>query len=63
MEDQVPLSKNKEVEVTVEELSAGKLDPITGKVSWKLSLQPAETQKIRLIYTVKYPKDKKLANL
>ena len=63
VEDQVPLSKNKEVEVTIDDLSAGKLDPVTGKVSWKLSLQPAETQKIRLIYTVKYPKDKKLANL
>jgi uncharacterized protein (TIGR02231 family) len=63
VEDQVPLSTIKEIEVSVEEFSGGNYNVETGKVFWKLTLQPLETQKVRLIYTVKQPKEKVISNL
>ena len=63
VEDQVPLSTIKEIEVSVEEFSGGNYNAETGKVFWKLTLQPSETQKVRLVYTVKQPKEKVISNL
>ena len=61
--DQVPLSQDKEIEVKVLELSEGIKDDETGKVAWNLALQPNETKKVRLSYSVKYPKNKSVAGL
>jgi uncharacterized protein (TIGR02231 family) len=63
VEDQIPLSTIKEIEVEVEEISSGNYNAETGKVFWKLTLQPSETQKVRLIFTVKQPKEKVISNL
>jgi uncharacterized protein (TIGR02231 family) len=63
VEDQVPLSTLKEIEVKAEELSGGSYNSESGKVSWKLTLEPSETRKVRLIYTVKQPKEKIISNL
>lgn len=56
--DQLPVSKNKEIEVNYSELSGASLDPQTGKLTWKYTLKPGEERKIILSYSVKYPKDK-----
>lgn len=55
--DQVPVSKNADITVTVDELSMGKKDNETGEVKWELILQPNETKSVEIGYTVKYPKD------
>lgn len=55
--DQVPVSKNTDITVTVDELSEGKKDAETGEVKWEITLQPNETKSIEIGYTVKYPKD------
>lgn len=60
LNDQVPVSNNKEITVEVQELSGGKLNSITGEVEWKFELKPNETKTIILSYSVKYPKDKEL---
>jgi uncharacterized protein (TIGR02231 family) len=60
LEDQVPVSSNKEIEVETKDLSDGSLNKETGKVVWKLALQPSDNKKIKLTYTVSYPKDKKI---
>lgn len=58
--DQYPISSNKEIEVSLDETSGGQITEDFGKVIWKVKLQPNETKKIKLIYTLKYPEDKKI---
>lgn len=57
VEDQVPVSQNSAIEVETQELSGGKADPLTGKVTWKLNLNPLENKKMELKYQVRYPKN------
>lgn len=56
--DQVPISQDESIEVKDIELSGATKDEATGKLTWTLDLQPAATQKLKLIYTVKHPKKK-----
>ena len=63
VEDQMPLSSNKEIEIEVEEISGARYDKVSGKLTWKLDLQGGETKKLKLIYSVKYPKEKTIGNL
>jgi uncharacterized protein (TIGR02231 family) len=60
VEDQLPLSTDKQIEIEQGETSGAKYDETTGFLSWKLNLKSAETQKIKFSYSVKYPKDKNL---
>jgi len=57
VEDQVPVSQNSAIEVETQELSGGKPDPATGKVSWNLNLGAQSDKKLELKYQVKYPKN------
>lgn len=63
LKDQYPLSTIKEVEVKLEDGGEGIVNEETGVLTWKLSLKPGESKKIRFSYNVKYPKDKKIVNL
>ena len=63
VEDQIPVSNNQDIKVVVDNIANGRLDAETGKVTWKVSLKPGETQKIRFGFTVKYPKGKEVGNL
>ncbi len=58
IEDQYPISQQSEIEVKL--LSAeGAVNNInTGKLYWRLTLQPGETKKMSFAYEVKYPKDR-----
>ena len=58
--DQTPISRNSDINVTVEELSGGQRDDKTGKVTWNLQLQPGEQRELLLQYKVKYPKSRRL---
>ncbi len=58
--DQTPISRNSNIDVTVEELSGGKRDGDTGIVTWPLQLQPGEQRDIILQYKIKYPKSRRL---
>lgn len=62
VEDQVPVSKISEIEVEVLETSSAKYDKDTGKLTWNLSLSPAEAKKVKFSYSVKYPKDRVIYN-
>lgn len=61
--DQVPLTQNADLEVAVEELSGATQDTATGKVTWKMTLEPEKTEKRQLRFTVKYPKKNLIQNL
>lgn len=63
LEDQIPISQHQNIEVKVSETSGAATDQITGKLKWILNIPPAETVKKQFSFTIKYPKDKKIANL
>jgi uncharacterized protein (TIGR02231 family) len=63
LQDQIPVSQNKEVVVTLVESSGGVLDETSGIVNWKFNIKPKETKKVTITYSVKFPKDKVLAGL
>ena len=56
LQDQVPISRNKEIEVTLDNLSKGRLDEVTGIVEWKSKMKPSASKEIDIKYTVKYDK-------
>lgn len=62
IEDQVPLTQNAALEVELLEKSGAKHNPETGRLTWPLKVKTGDSQKIRLSYSVKYPKEKVLTN-
>lgn len=63
LKDQFPLSNTKDVEVKLEDNGNAGVNDELGILTWKLTLKPGESKKVRFTYSVKYPKDKKLENL
>lgn len=55
--DQVPISRESEIEVTVGELSGADYNPVTGKTTWTTTLKPTESKKYTFGYSIKYPKN------
>ena len=60
VDDQFPISTNKEIEVEKLSHDGGKLDDDTKKVTWTPAVDAKKETKLRLGYSVKYPKDKAL---
>lgn len=56
LEDQIPLSNNEQL--VIEALDTGKAEynKETGKLTWRLKLQPGESTKLSFSYSVRYPK-------
>lgn len=54
--DQVPISNNTDITVTVDQLSEGVQDLTTGEVKWNLTIPSMDVQAKEIGYTVKYPK-------
>lgn len=58
VKDQIPVSMQKDIEVTLTESSKADYDKQTGILTWELTLQPGEVKSLNLSYTIKHPKDK-----
>jgi TonB-dependent SusC/RagA subfamily outer membrane receptor len=58
LQDQYPLSTNKDIEVELLQADGASVDKETGFITWKPQLAPGEIKKYRISYSVKYPKDK-----
>jgi len=58
LKDQYPISKTKEIEVTVISNGDASVNEETGILTWDVKLQPGESKKFRFSYSIKYPKDK-----
>ena len=56
--DQVPISQNDDIKVEIDEMSLAEYAADFGKLSWRINVPANSSKKIRLIYTLKYPKDK-----
>ena len=63
IQDQIPISTIKEIEISHDKISNGTINETTGIISWKTTLKPNKNKKYNFKYTVKYPKDKKITNL
>ena len=57
IEEQLPISQDKNIAVNALELSGGKLNPTTGLVTWKISLKAGESSTKKFNFSVKFPKD------
>lgn len=57
IEDQIPVSQNKEIIVEVEEISGATQDGVSGKLNWHTTLQPNEVKRYNIIFSVKYPRN------
>lgn len=58
--DQIPISTDSDIDVSINEISDAKYDETTGELIWKVKLSPGEAKKYTLSFTIKYPKDKKI---
>ncbi len=63
IEDQVPVSQNTQIEVTVVDMGGANYNKQTGKLNWNLEIKPSETRKVQYKFEVKYPKDKQISGL
>ncbi|MAR67655.1 MAG: hypothetical protein CL833_10450 [Crocinitomicaceae bacterium] len=63
VQDQIPISNTKEIEVTTVETSGAKHNAETGLLEWVLELGPGESKSLIFKYQVKYPKSKTISNL
>ena len=57
VEDQMPVSTQKEIDVDKQDYKEAKLDETTGKLTWNLQIPSATEKKMNFKYAVKYPKD------
>ena len=61
VEDQVPVSSSREIDVKHNDLGAAELDKETGLMKWTLKLPPSENKKLKFSYEVRFPDDISLA--
>ena len=62
IEDQIPVSNQKEISVKLIENTNGEWDELTGKITWRLKMKPNENKTLKIVYEIHYPSDKILAN-
>ena len=63
IQDQIPVSKDKDIVVEDRQYGNAAYDEKTGSLRWVLEVKPAELQKLQTGYTVKYPKGTTVSNL
>ena len=63
VEDQVPISQNNQIEVTMIDAGNSAYNKDTGKLTWRWTIQPNEIKKATFKFEVKYPKDKTVTGL
>ncbi len=63
VEDQVPVTQNTQIEVTVLDTGGANHNKQSGKLFWDIDLKPNETRKVMFKFEVKYPKDKQVSGL
>jgi uncharacterized protein (TIGR02231 family) len=56
--DQIPVSQQSDITVSVEEISDAEYNEINGVLKWNVSLNPGESVKYKISFTLKYPKGK-----
>ncbi|MFA7381389.1 MAG: DUF4139 domain-containing protein [Bacteroidia bacterium] len=60
IEDQIPVTQNKDIEVELKDAGGAQVNTETGKLTWTVTVPPGQTLKLRFSFEVKYPKDKNI---
>ena len=60
LEDQLPVSMNKDIQVETIEYSGGRYTQETGNILWRFRLEPSAEKKLRVAFAIKYPKDQRV---
>lgn len=63
VEDQIPVSQNSQVEVTLTEQGGAQFLKESGKLKWELTLKSQEAKKLDYKFEVRYPKDKRITHI
>jgi uncharacterized protein (TIGR02231 family) len=63
VEDQIPVSRNNQIEVTMQDNGGAKYSSYDGKLTWALNLKPTENKKLTYKFEVKYPKGRIVSGL
>lgn len=63
VEDQIPVSKDPNIKVTLLDAGKAEYNEVTGNLTWRMPIKPKDSKKIRFSFEVKYPKDKVVAGL
>ena len=56
--DQVPISLENEIDVSVNNISKAEQDTESGRLKWSLEIPPGTTQKLTTEFVIKYPRNK-----
>lgn len=56
--DQIPVSRQKEIVVELEERGGATHNAAFGKLKWEVEIPANQTKRVQFTYSVKYPKDK-----
>ncbi|MBL7825520.1 MAG: DUF4139 domain-containing protein [Saprospiraceae bacterium] len=56
--DQVPVSKQKDITVELEDKAGAEYNEDYGKLKWELEIPANQSKRVRFTYSIKYPKDK-----
>ncbi len=63
LEDQIPISTNKDISIDVLDDGGAKYDEESGLLVWELNLAPGESKTVQFRYSVKRPKNTYIPNL
>lgn len=63
VEDQIPLSTNKEIKVHLVSSDNATFDASKGKLQWRIQLKPNENKKVKFTYQVESDKESNVSNL
>jgi len=56
--DQIPIAQQEEIQINLEEKDGADYQSGNGKLSWKIDVPALQTVKLKMGYSVKYPRDK-----
>jgi uncharacterized protein (TIGR02231 family) len=63
IEEQVPVSKNKDITVKLVESSGAEFNPENGRLKWLVDVEAGKSVSKKLVYSIRHPKDKKIEGL
>ena len=61
--DQIPVSNNKKIEITLKEKGTATYSEKIGKLFWELKIMPNQSKKEHFVYSVKYPKKENISRI
>jgi len=63
VQDQLPVSNDKELAVDDVDLGGGDYDTATGTITWTVALKAGESRKLTFSYSIRHPRDRQLIGM